>query len=62
MSSNATFGMVAFEELGEPWTRVFGRARLIKKEIIEGFGEEPHWLIEFNGEETYVPESSVIVL
>jgi len=44
------YGMVAFEEPGMPWTRVFGKVKLIRKEIIEAFGPEPHWLIEVDGE------------
>jgi hypothetical protein len=56
------YGMVAYEEPGMPWTRVFGKSRLIRKEIIEAFGPEPHWLIEYEGIQTHVPESSVEIL
>jgi len=60
--SETLFGMVAFEEPGMPWTRVFGRVRLISLETDECFGEEPHWRIELDGKETHVPKSSVVVL
>lgn len=56
-------GIVNFEEPGMPWTAVRGTYRLITREIIEGFGDEPHWLIDLgDGDQTYVPESSVMVI
>jgi hypothetical protein len=60
--STIQYGMVSFEEEGMPWTRVFGKARLISKETIVAFGPEPHWLIMFEEQLTYVPESAVTIL
>ncbi len=62
-ASTDLFGMVAFEEHGMPWTRCVGRYRLIKKETLQEFNNEPHWLVDLeNGETTHIPESCVVPL
>ena len=56
-------GLINFEEEGMPWTKVSGVYRLIRKECLEVFGDEPHWLIDLGKNETcHIPESNVVVL
>ena len=56
------FGLAAYEVPGMPWTRVNGKVQLLKLEVVPAFGKEPHWKILYNGEETWVPKSNVVVL
>lgn len=62
-TQNKVFGLVCFEEPGQPWTRVQEKYELIKQGNGECWDGEPHWEIRLeNGETTHVPISSVVVL
>jgi len=57
------YGLVSYEEAGQPHTAVRGKYRLLALEKHEALGDEHHWLIDIGcGETCYVPEHCVVLI